>query len=90
MLIGVWLITLSKYNNKWFEITLVLAFLHHFEHAQLLIQAITRVNFFNATMPVSLGQVVLKAQRIELHFFYNLIVGFPMAIGMSKIKYYKS
>lgn len=90
MLIGVWLITLSKYNNKWFEITLVLAFLHHFEHAQLLIQAITGVNFFNATMPVSLGQVILKAQRIELHFFYNLIVGFPMAIGMGSIKYYKS
>lgn len=89
MLIGVWLIYLSKYTNKWWLITLVLAFFHHFEHAQLLAQAIAGVNFFNAPKPVTLVQWYIHAQRIELHFFYNLMVLIPMLVGLreSKINY---
>jgi hypothetical protein len=84
MLVGVWLIYLSKYSNNWWYITLILAFYHHFEHAQLLEQAIAGVNFFDAPHPVSLFQAAIGAERIELHFFYNLIVLIPMIVAIKK------
>jgi hypothetical protein len=66
------------------NITLVLAFYHHFEHFLLLIQSISHVYFFDKTIPTSIGQLFIP--RIELHFIYNFMVGIPMMIALNKNK----
>ena len=85
MLVGVYYLTKYMYNKHslwWMELTLILAFYHHFEHLLLLIQSISHVYFFGGTMPTSIGQIWFP--RIELHFFYNLLVGIPLYIALQK------
>ena len=87
MLMGIYYLTKYMYNRAslwWMQLALVLAFYHHFEHLLLLIQSINHVYFFNTDMPTSIGQLFIP--RIELHFFYNLLVGIPMAIALHKNK----
>ena len=83
MLVGIYYLTKYMYNRHslwWMELTLILAFYHHFEHLLLLIQSTSQVNFFGKSIPTSIGQ--LWFPRIELHFFYNFLVGIPMMIAL--------
>ena len=85
MFIGIYYLTKYMYNRHslwWMKLALILAFYHHFEHLLLLIQSITHIYFFNKTVPTSLGQLFIP--RIELHFFYNLLVGIPLMIALNK------
>lgn len=66
--------------NRWLYVTFVLAFLHHLEHMQLLLQAITHHYFWGAVKPVTFPELFIP--RIELHFAYNIIVAVPMFIGI--------
>jgi hypothetical protein len=87
MLVGIYYLTKYMYNKQslmWMQLTLVLAFYHHFEHLLLLLQSISHVYLFGKTMPISLGQLFIP--RIELHFFYNLLVGIPLVIALNKNK----
>lgn len=45
---------------------------HHFEHLLLIAQATTGYYLFGANKPTSVGQLFVS--KIELHFFYNLII----------------
>lgn len=87
MLVGIYYLTKYMHIRKalwWMNLTLILAFYHHFEHLLLLIQSITHVYFFDKTVPTSIGQLFIP--RIELHFIYNLMVGIPMIIALNKNK----
>lgn len=68
-------------SRVWWDIAFTLQFFHHFEHALLLGQVIIGRNLFDLPVRTSIGQ--LWFPRIELHFWYNLIVLFPMLIGLS-------
>jgi hypothetical protein len=68
--------------NRWLYLTFVLAFLHHLEHAQLLLQAIAHSYLFGASKPVTFPELFIP--RIELHFLYNIIVAVPMFIGLKQ------
>lgn len=106
MLIGLFLLKPAVTNQTariWWNICIVLAFLHHLEHFLLLEQAITKTYLFVGTLPIppgklgvpiSLGQVFFPKlgleifrQRIELHLFYNLVVMFPMMISLKLQKF---
>lgn len=83
MLLGIYYLTKYMYTKTslwWMSLTLLLAFYHHFEHLLLLVQSISHVYFFDKTVPTSIGQ--LWFPRIELHMFYNLLVGIPMIIAL--------
>lgn len=87
MLVGIYYLTKYMYNKQslwWMNLTLYLAFYHHFEHLLLLIQSISHMYLFDKTIPTSLGQLFIP--RIELHFIYNLMVGIPMMIALNKNK----
>jgi hypothetical protein len=87
MLVGIYYLTKYMYNKHslwWMNLTLLLAFYHHFEHLLLLIQSISHVYFFDKTIAISIGQ--LWFPRIELHFFYNILVGLPLMIALNKNK----
>jgi hypothetical protein len=87
MLVGIYYLNKNMHNRSsyfWMNITLVLAFYHHFEHFLLLIQSISHVYFFDKTIPTSIGQLFIP--RIELHFIYNFMVGIPMMIALNKNK----
>ncbi len=65
----------------WWDIALLIQFWHHFEHALLLVQSLSHTNFFGASVPTSIIQLI--APRVELHLFYNTVVFVPMVIGMA-------
>jgi hypothetical protein len=78
----------------WWNVSFVIQFWHHIEHALLLGQALIRDNLYDFAAPVSIAQVVAQSfsgqpfagqpylPRIELHLFYNLIVLIPMLIAL--------
>jgi hypothetical protein len=66
--------------RAWWTIALVIQFWHHIEHLLLLVQAQTGTDFFGATVPTSVAQVIFP--RVELHLFYNSIVFIPMVIAV--------
>jgi hypothetical protein len=80
-MLGIFLFRRSRIGGKWWEIALWLAFYHHIEHIILLSQAISGQNF--CTFRCSLGSFLMP--RIELHFFYNLIILIPMGIAINKL-----
>ncbi|WP_066122415.1 hypothetical protein [Geminocystis sp. NIES-3709] len=66
--------------NKWLYATFVLAFYHHLEHFQLLLQAVTKHYWWGFPKPATLPELLIP--RIELHFFYNIMVALPMFYGI--------
>ncbi|RUT02801.1 hypothetical protein DSM106972_057210 [Dulcicalothrix desertica PCC 7102] len=64
----------------WWDITFVIAFYHHFEHALLLGQVLINKNLFGSPVPTSIGQLWIP--RLELHLFYNALVLLPMLIAL--------
>ena len=82
MLIGLFLLRPGFVGRAktWWTMALALQFWHHIEHLLLLIQVQIGVNFFGASAPTSIAQLVIA--RVELHLFYNSIVFIPMVIAM--------
>jgi hypothetical protein len=82
MLAGIWLFLPGMVGRArtWWLAALVIQFWHHIEHGLLQIQALTGHNFFGASVPTSILQLVIP--RLELHLFYNTIVFIPMVVGM--------
>lgn len=77
MLVGLYYFRTSV-KNQWWTTTIYLQQFHHFEHFLLLLQAMFG---FKAT-----GIGGLWFPRIELHFFYNLVVMIPMILSLSKFR----
>lgn len=80
MLIGLYYLGKKYKLGKWWRLSCQLQSYHFIEHLILLIQAIFR---FQKT---GIGGLIFP--RIELHFFYNLMVLIPMLIGL-KYFYHK-
>ena len=66
--------------KRWWTLSIALSTYHCAEHTLLLGQALLKHNLLNNDAPVSFGQLFLP--RIELHFFYNLIIFIPMVIAL--------
>jgi hypothetical protein len=66
--------------RRWWGLALKIQIWHHFEHLLLLIQALSHHNFFGASVPTSIIQLI--APRVELHLFYNTVVTIPMVVAM--------
>jgi hypothetical protein len=64
----------TQVNNHWWTRTIYLQHYHHIEHLLLLTQAMLG---FKAT---GIGGIWFP--RIELHFFYNLVVMIPMMLAL--------
>lgn len=67
-------------RNVWFA-ALIAAAWHNFEHTLLLFQRSTGQAFFGADRPTSLAQ--LWFPRVELHFFYNMVVLMPLLTALA-------
>lgn len=82
MLIGLYFLRPAFVGRArlWWNIALVIQIWHHFEHALLLIQALTKHNLFGAAVPTSVLQLFFP--RVELHLFYNTVVFIPMVIAL--------
>jgi hypothetical protein len=83
MLIGLYLLGFSVVGKAkwWWDLSTKLAFYHHIEHFIILSQVIAHYNLFNSPTPTSIVQA-MGVPRIELHFFYNLMVLVPMLVGL--------
>jgi hypothetical protein len=83
MLIGLYLLSFSVVSKAkwWWNLSVKLAFYHHIEHFIILSQAIAHYNLFNSSTPTSIVQA-MGVPRIELHFFYNLMVLLPMLVSL--------
>ncbi len=68
----------QRYKNHWFNTAYYLQQFHHFEHLLLL------TSLFFLGKPMSVGS--LWFPRIELHFFYNLVVMIPMVLSLIKLR----
>jgi hypothetical protein len=68
-----------KQARGWWKVALVLQSWHLFEHFLLQYQYLTKQFFFQATVQTSIGQLLIP--RVELHFFYNLMVFIPLVIA---------
>lgn len=77
MLVGL-IILKKRQKNRWWTTAIHLQQFHHFEHLLLLVQAIANVPMANR---VSIGSLFFSS-RIELHFFYNLMVMIPIVISI--------
>lgn len=66
--------------RRWWGLALKIQIWHHFEHLLLLVQALSHHNFFGASVPTSIIQLI--APRVELHLFYNTVVTIPMVVAM--------
>jgi hypothetical protein len=66
---------------KWWKTAFWLSFYHHIEHVIILAQALAGYNLFNSPKPTSIVQA-MGIPRIELHFFYNLMVLVPMLVAL--------
>lgn len=97
MVIGLYYLSFSvldKVSKQWWNYATFLAFCHHIIHFILLSQAITNYNLFNFSTPIDPFQAIgllfhIGIPRIELHFFYNLVILIPMVISLYKQKNYK-
>ncbi|MBW4535183.1 MAG: hypothetical protein KME09_14710 [Pleurocapsa minor HA4230-MV1] len=78
MLIGLYQLQ-RQVKTRWWVTTIYLQQFHHLEHLLLLIQALGGVAMANRT---SIGGAFFP--RLELHFFYNLVVMIPMMIALTK------
>lgn len=83
MLVGLYLLGFSVVGKAkvWWQAATTLAFYHHIEHFIILSQAIAHYNLFNSPTPTSIVQA-MGVPRIELHFFYNLMVLIPMLVSL--------
>jgi hypothetical protein len=79
MLIGLYLLK-RQVKSRWWTTTIYLQQFHHLEHLLLLRHALIGVAMVNRT---SIGGAFFP--RLELHFFYNLVVMIPMMIALWKI-----
>jgi hypothetical protein len=77
MLVGLSYFSYKASNKKWWRTALILQHYHHIEHLILLSQALVGIPMIER---VSLGSFIMP--RLELHFFYNLIVLIPMLLGV--------
>lgn len=74
-----------NYGRYWIA-ALAIQTWHMTEHMLLLAQQLLGVHFFGQAVNTSIIQLILP--RIELHFFYNVVVFVPMAAAM--ILYYRT
>jgi hypothetical protein len=65
---------------SWWNAACLIQTWHLFEHTLLFIQAQSGVNFWGASTPTSVLQVIFP--RIELHLFYNSVVTIPVVVAM--------
>lgn len=72
-------------TKTYWNIALVFQSWHLFEHVILMYQYLTKNFWFGGTVQTSVGQIWFS--RVELHFFYNLIVFIPLAIAF--VLYFK-
>jgi hypothetical protein len=72
MLIGLYWLR-KQVNNHWWTRTIHLQHYHHIEHLLLLVQAMLGLK------ATGIGGIWFP--RIELHFFYNLVVMIPMMLA---------
>lgn len=81
MLVGLALLRPGFWGGArvWWDVALVIQVWHHFEHALLLGQALTKTNLFNSPVPTSLLQLVVPG--VQLHLFYNAVVFAPMMVA---------
>jgi hypothetical protein len=84
MLVFLWVLRkgFTGLSRKWWTVALVIQFWHHIEHALLQGQALFHHNLFHSPVPVSILQLAMPKNRVELHLFYNGIVFIPMMIAM--------
>jgi len=82
MLVGIWMLRpgFTGLSRVWWNVSLVIQFWHHIEHALLQGQALVGRNLFNSPIPMSIAQIWIP--RVELHLLYNSLVFIPMVIGM--------
>lgn len=74
---------IDRANNKvWWMRAIYLQHYHHLEHVLLLAQALSGVAMVNR---ISIGGLFFP--RLELHFFYNLMVLIPMSLGIQSKNY---
>lgn len=79
MLLGMYYFRPKTNSKIWWKRAIALQQFHHFEHLLLLAQAMAGVAMGART---SIGGLFFA--RIELHFFYNLMVLVPMILGLWK------
>lgn len=77
MVIGLTYFGYKANNKKWWRTSLVLQHYHYIEHLILLSQALIGIPMIER---ISLGSFIMP--RLELHFFYNLMVLIPMLLGV--------
>lgn len=82
MLVGIWMLLpgFVGRSRSWWMLTLVLQFIHHFEHALLMAQSVLGHNLLDSPVPISVGQIWIR--RVELHLIYNTAVFIPMVVAM--------
>ena len=66
--------------RRWWTAALVIQIWHWFEHLLLLSQAMFGWHLLGRAEPTSIVQLFIP--RVELHFFYNTVVLYPMAVAM--------
>lgn len=82
MMLGLAVFRLSPIAGFWWSLAMWLAFYHHIEHAILLAQFFEGVQM---AQRASLGSFLMP--RLELHFFYNLMILLPMLIAFRFQRY---
>ena len=68
----------SAQAYRWWNNTINVSIFHLGEHSLLLYQYITKNYLFGGTTPTAIGQIWFP--RLELHFFYNLIISVFLTI----------
>lgn len=66
--------------RTWWTVAMVIQVWHFCEHFLLLLQAMYGWHLLGRPEPTSFAQLFFP--RVELHFFYNTVVFFPMAVAM--------
>ena len=82
MLVAIWIFRHRFRNNGYWQAALITQTWHHWEHLLLVIQATTGYYLFGQRVPTSVGQLFFP--KIELHFFYNLVVFSLMMLAIWK------
>lgn len=82
MLVVIWALRdgFKGRSRFWWNLSLVIQFWHHVEHALLQGQYLFDSNLFGSPVPMSIVQ--LWVPRVELHLFYNSVVFLPMVVAM--------
>jgi hypothetical protein len=69
---------ISAQAYRWWNNTINACIYHFVEHSLLMYQYITKDYFFGGTVPTAIGQIWFP--RLELHFFYNLVISVFISI----------